>query len=153
MKTKIAYYNVNRFAPYIIYSSVFLTVFLYALITNHKKIELLGIIMIVVFIIGILIDITWLLFGKIQLSIDKKQFIIEKKLFNIKLFNKKVTRPFDVELIHNLKSDYYLARNPFNWFTFYHKNGLKFMKKNGDLIYEIGLNDNVNANLIFEKIK
>ncbi|AXT54601.1 hypothetical protein D1815_02115 [Aquimarina sp. AD1] len=153
MRTQIAYYNVNRFTLYVIYNSIFLIIFIYILIINNKKIELLGIIMLVVFIIGTLFDVMWLLFGKIQLSIDKEQFVIQKKLFDIKLFNKKIPRPFDVELVYDLKSDYYLARNPFNWFTFYHKTGLRFMKKNGVLIYEIGLNDNIDAKLIFDKIK
>ncbi|WP_299223552.1 hypothetical protein [uncultured Aquimarina sp.] len=154
MKNIIASYKVNKFPPYIVFSSIFLGFLLFLAIEGKVLIEpILAFVILGILSLGIIIDILWLLFGRILLINNKREFLIEKKLLCITYRTKKIQKPFEVEIRKNIKSNFYLGRRSNDWLTFYHKRGLRFFEQNGDLIFEIGLNDKINAEKIFEKIK
>ena len=152
LSKEIIKYKVNRFISYSIITYSFFLLIFFILIKNINSLEYnWGVLFLVIIFLKIIIDNLWLTFGIIVLNIETKEIVINKKIFNITLYRKKIIKPFNVELVQDLKSSYYVGR-PRNWSSYYHKNGLRFTDNNDKLIYEIGLNDNTNPQIIFDKI-
>lgn len=152
MSKEIIKYKVNRFISYSIITYSFFLIIFFIIIKNINSLEYnWGFLIFVILFLSIIIDNLWLTFGIIVLNIETKGIVINKKIFNITFYTKKIIKPFNVELIQDLKSSYYIGR-PRNWSSYYHKYGLRFRDNDNKLIYEIGINDDINPRIIFDKI-
>lgn len=153
MKNVIVSYKVNKFIPYIVFRSIFLCILIYAALKGKVLINPILAYSIVSLISLIIIkDILLLLFETIQLVRLEKKILVEKRILGAKFSTKEINKPFDIEIVYNIKSNYNLGSSNQDWLRFYHKKGLRFFKKDGEMIYEIGLNDKIDAKQIFDKI-
>ena len=154
MKKTIIKYKENLFLTYTISRLSTLLLGIYFTYHLHSQVDTIWKYGLIILLIWISIEISLILFSKIKLISTKKELIIEKEIFYLRYYRKIISKPFEIEIVDKLESDYYIGRRKKGWFTilFYYKKGLKFYDKNGDFLYKIGINDSIDANKIFDRI-
>lgn len=154
MSKVITSYKTNNFKPIIIGFSAIATLCIYKISKIDFFIHSFKLYFYILILLISLFNLAWLSFGRIEISEDSNAIVIQKKLFEITIFRKAIIKPFDVELLDNLKSDYYMGGDiEILRYRFTHKKGIRFINKTSkNIIYEVGINDNINPNKILNRI-
>jgi len=153
MSKTIALYKTNHFKPYIIALCIVTGICVYMLFKNGINFSSNKTISISIVILLIIIQILHLTLGYIRIINNKEQLIIQKEIFNLIYHRKKIIKPFDVELVNDLETDYFIGGNiEFLKYRFSHNKGLIFYNKNGKILYKIGISNKINAEKLFEQI-